>query len=641
MAAKMQPDATERVSAQSKRSRRTQSIGISGCVGAGVFVSSGSSISTAGSLGAPIAYLVAGGTVACVLYTLTGMVACRPVAGSLIDLPHNFLDPAWGFAVGASYANICSMATLTAQSAELTALLKTKQERHEVAVEAAINVAFIALTTFSHCLGVKFYGLMERIIMWLKLCLLVLVCIFMIVINAGGAGPRQGSYKANYTTHAFTPGWKPTGFDNTVELPLQSHGVIDSRFGLGGSGGQFFAFLTAVTLAMFSCMGGELIAMTAGEAKDPWRDVPLAQSFVYLVPLSIYPFALVAAGSNVNYADPQLSKPFSAGKGPFSQSPFVIAAQNSSLHALPRVLNPLFVISAYTAARTVFVLSQQYLPQRFANIFGRTNNGHTPLASILLCSTLGFLSLFGLSQYAFSQAYCDGSQVTRLERLEARQIFSRDDTLYILKLFRSRWQPLPAYIGIVACVIFLIWSGIPPLYILAAKGGLTSSSNLKSTVALIFDVIGVYLGPVVFVTFYFAYKWRTKCSSVDIRNLTPEDYVLENRELLIEDSRSDGGKVFDASDIRPGAIQLASPDEERVVTALRGEYPQRQNQNADIENDEDWEEYEERKADQASRRRVCEILEGRPERMKGGFWRVVWSFVVVEKKAKAQSVGNV
>lgn len=54
-----------------------------------------------------------------------------------------------------SLANIMSMATLTAHSAELTALLKDNPEKHPPQVEVGINIAFIALTTFSHCLGVK------------------------------------------------------------------------------------------------------------------------------------------------------------------------------------------------------------------------------------------------------------------------------------------------------------------------------------------------------------------------------------------------------------------------------------------------------------------------------------------------------
>lgn len=78
-------------------------IGISGCIGAGLFINSGSLISTTGSLGAAISYAVAGFINACVFYTVTEMVACRPLAGALIDLPHRFLHPACGFTVASLY----------------------------------------------------------------------------------------------------------------------------------------------------------------------------------------------------------------------------------------------------------------------------------------------------------------------------------------------------------------------------------------------------------------------------------------------------------------------------------------------------------------------------------------------------------
>lgn len=102
-------------------------------------------------------------------------------------------------------------------------------------------------------------------------------------------------------------------------------------------------------MAMFSCTGGEIVAMTAGESKSPWRDVPAAMSFAYLVPLSLYPFIILSGGANVNYADPNLSKIWSTGKVDITQSPYVVAAQTSALHGLPKALNLFFMISAYTA----------------------------------------------------------------------------------------------------------------------------------------------------------------------------------------------------------------------------------------------------------------------------------------------------
>jgi amino acid permease len=50
------------------------------------------------------------------------------------------------------------------------------------------------------------------------------------------------------------------------------------------------------------------------------------------------------------------------------------------------------------------MLAQTYLPRKAADIFGRTNNGHTPLASIMLCSAFGFIApLAGLSKTAYAQ----------------------------------------------------------------------------------------------------------------------------------------------------------------------------------------------------------------------------------------------
>lgn len=308
---------------------------------------------------------------------------------------------------------------------------------------------------------------------------------------------------------------------------------------------------------MFSCLGADLVAMTAGEARDPWRDIPVTMSIVYLVPLSIYPFAMLAGGANVNFADPSLPRIWAKSRGASAKSPFVIAAETSSLRGLPKALNIFFIVSAYTtantdlyaASRSVFILSQQYLPRRIANVFGRTNNGHTPLAAILLCSALGFLSLIGLTDGTGSQTRITLSELytgtatcinlclcitflrfkAGLDRLEKLGIFSRNDPLYISRLFKSRWQPLPAYIGIVGCASVIIWSGIPPLLILVAKHRSTSTQDLKSTNSLAFDVLGAYMGPLLFMILYVIYKVIFPGSvCVDLRDLRAEHYVLED-----------------------------------------------------------------------------------------------------------------
>lgn len=93
-----------------------------------------------------------------------------------------------------------------------------------------------------------------------------------------------------------------------------------------------------------------MVAMTAGEAKEPWKDVPVVMSFVYVVPLTIYPFVLMSAGANVNYADPSLPTIWGAGSGRIPLSPITTAVQSSTLWGLTKVLHLFFIIAAYTAA---------------------------------------------------------------------------------------------------------------------------------------------------------------------------------------------------------------------------------------------------------------------------------------------------
>ncbi|KAF1935599.1 hypothetical protein EJ02DRAFT_484259 [Clathrospora elynae] len=623
-------------------------IGISGCIGGGIFITSGALIATTGSLGAALSYVVAGGLVACVMCTITEMVTCRPLTGALIDLPHTFLDPASGFAIATLYGinKICAMATLTALAAQLTVPSKASR-----GTEAGVNVAFIALTTFSHCLGVKLYGKIERAAMCFKLSLLVLVCVMMVVLNFGGGGPREGKYSGS---------WKPAGYVHATAGTIPS----DDGFEISGTGGIIFAFITSITLAMFS-FGTDLVAMTAGEAKDPWRDVPATMTFVYIVPIVMYPFAMFAAGANVNYADPKLSQGWTKGNGP-PRSPFVIAAEASSLTALPKALNALFILSAYTtantdlyaASRSVFMLSQQYLPRKIANIFGRTNNGHTPLAAILLCSALGFLSLLGLADKSGRQPRITLSEIytgtetciniclcttflrfkAGLDRLAKRRIFGRNHPLYKSRLYKSRWQPLPAYIGIIGSAFVLIWPGVPPLVILVTGRSLTKTStvdltktstvDLKSPINLAFDVIGAYIGPFIFASLYLSYKYiYPRTSRVDIRNLTAEDYVLQDLSNIELEGPTCVPPVprprFGSYEMDGQNDGIAGPST-TIGDPFKGDQSY-----VDISMQE---EIEAEAARSNERARIRQILERRPERLRSGIWREIWSFVRTDKE---------
>ena len=296
------------------------------------------------------------------------------------------------------------------------------------------------------------------------------------------------------------------------------------------------------------------------------------------------------------------------------------------------------------------MLSQQYLPKNIANIFGRTNHGHTPLAAILLCSALGFLSLIGLADRTGSQPRITLSELytstatcinlclcvtflkfkAGLDRLEKGKIFSRNDPLYTSRLFKSRWQPLPAYIGIIGCACVIFWSGIPPLVILATKGTLTSTENLKSTISLAFDVLGAYIGPCLFALLYLSYKYiYPRSPRVDLRNLTVEDYVLEDLSKI---EREDPNLTASISPYPPESHEL---DAQTDIVSPTGtfESPFKEEAYISVELDsEAQEEAEMQDAINKERERIAQILRRRPKRLERGVWRELWSFVVTDKE---------
>ena len=109
---------------------------------------------------------------------------------------------------------------------------------------------------------------------------------------------------------------------------------------------------------MFQFMGGEIVLVTAGEAKRPRRDLPTAARYMYLLPVGFYLVAILLVGLNVDYLDPRIYhshiswylEPRLDGIQTAHRSPFVIAIENAKISALPGFLDACFIFSALTAA---------------------------------------------------------------------------------------------------------------------------------------------------------------------------------------------------------------------------------------------------------------------------------------------------
>lgn len=80
--------------------RHISLIAIAGAIGTGLFLGLGSSIQTAGPLGALLGYAIVGLIVCAVQFALGEVTALLPVTGSFVRHAEFLVDPAMGFAIG-------------------------------------------------------------------------------------------------------------------------------------------------------------------------------------------------------------------------------------------------------------------------------------------------------------------------------------------------------------------------------------------------------------------------------------------------------------------------------------------------------------------------------------------------------------
>lgn len=80
--------------------RHISLIAIAGAIGTGLFLGLGSSIQTAGPLGALLGYATVGLIVCAVQFALGEVTALLPVTGSFVRHAEFLVDPAMGFAIG-------------------------------------------------------------------------------------------------------------------------------------------------------------------------------------------------------------------------------------------------------------------------------------------------------------------------------------------------------------------------------------------------------------------------------------------------------------------------------------------------------------------------------------------------------------
>jgi len=346
--------------------RQLSMLAIGGAIGVGLFLGSSVTIRLAGP-GVIVSYLLGAVIALIIAYALVEMAVVHPVAGSFGIYAQTYLSPWAGFTVRATYG----LVQIIAIGAEVTA----------VAIYFAfwfpsipqwiwvvgVSIGLVAL----NALQVARFGEFEYWFAFIK----VLTILVFIVVGLGlilGLGPRPAVGLSNLTAHG--------GF-----LPYGWRGVW-----------------LALTLALTSYMGVEIIAVTAGEAERPEESIPRAMRTIVFRLILFYVLAItiMLAMTPWNHAG--------TGTG-ITGSPFVSAFTAVGIPYGASIMNLVVITAALSSSNTDLYLSTRMLfslsKGRYApEWLGRLSENGVPRHA-LAASTGGMVAAILLAIYAPAKAF--------------------------------------------------------------------------------------------------------------------------------------------------------------------------------------------------------------------------------------------
>lgn len=143
-----------------------------------------------------------------------------------------------------------------------------------------------------------------------------------------------------------------------------------------GNTGRFTGLWSTLVNAAFSYGGVEMVAVAAGEAANPRKNIPKAVRRVFWRILFFYVLGSFMIGVCVSSNNEDLTNESGA-----RASPWVIACKNASIPVLPHIINAVILTSASSSANAFLYTGSRYL-------FGVAQNGQAP-RFLLKCSKNG------------------------------------------------------------------------------------------------------------------------------------------------------------------------------------------------------------------------------------------------------------
>ncbi|GAA5923553.1 hypothetical protein JCM1841_002980 [Sporobolomyces salmonicolor] len=455
------------------KARHLQMIALGGTIGTGLFVGAGSALATGGPLGIFLGYTIMGCVVGSMMVALGELTTLYPVSGAFTHYSARFVDPAVGFALGWNYWYSYAITLPT----EITAAALVIQFwRDDINVAVWITVFLVVIMSFNF-LGVRAYGEAEFWFSIIKIITILGLILLGIIITAGGV-----------------PGQDPIGFRF-----WRNPGPFQQENGIPGTTGRFLAFWTVFVQAAFSFLGTEIVALTAGEAENPRRNVPKAIRRVFFRILFFYIIGVFIMGLIVSPNDPGLLN--NAGT---AASPWVIAIKNAGIKGLPSVINTVVLLSAFSAGNSDLYASSRTLyglacDGKAPAIFRRCTKNGLPIYCLAITAVVGLLAYMNVStgsttafNYLSNLSSITGLITWGCINLSFLRFY------YGCKLhgidrntfpFKAPLQPYASYFGLILIILVIFFNG----YTVFLSGNWDTATFIISYITLVIFAI-LYVG---------------------------------------------------------------------------------------------------------------------------------------------------
>lgn len=333
-------------------------------IGTGLFLGSGLAIRTAGP-GVLLSYIIGAFIVLLLMGCLAEMTVAHPTSGAFGTIADKYLHPMVGFLVRYSYW----IAQVLAIGVEISAIALYMKYWFPGVPGVIWIIVFTAVLIYVNATSVNAFATFEY---WFS----------MIKVSAIVAFILLGAYVLFGTS----------GYENVGANNLVDHGGF-LPFGFKG-------MWIAVFISLFSFLGTELIAVTAGEAKEPDVAVPKALKATVFRLSIFYVLTLAIMLMIVPWQ--------SAG---IEESPFVKVMEILNIPGASGIMNFIVLTAAlssmngqlYASSRTMFSLSKEKLAPA---VLGKLNKKGVPTTALTV-STMGIIlaavvsELLPGSSYAF------------------------------------------------------------------------------------------------------------------------------------------------------------------------------------------------------------------------------------------------